>query len=106
MPKDISELWGILDNGDGELSAEEFINGIRRLRGEARAKDILRLERELRVLERSCEEMEWSLKESERRMYSVEQRLQTTRTDVLSAQRTMSRAKEAVKLASKTQPLK
>lgn len=105
MTKDISELWDILDDGDGELEAEEFINGIRRLRGEAKAKDILRLERELRGLERSCEEMNASLRDSEDRMRDVEARLQTTRNDVLSAQRTMARAKEAVKLASKSQPL-
>eukprot|EP00439_Symbiodinium_sp_Y106_P064012 s2735_g10.t1 len=37
MPKDIDELWDILDSGMGELKAEEFVHGIRRLRGEARA---------------------------------------------------------------------
>jgi hypothetical protein len=105
MPKDIAELWEILDNGDGELDPAEFTNGIRRLRGEAKAKDILRLERELRVLERSCEKMEDNLRLSERRMQLVDQMLTHTRTDVLSAQRTMARAKDAVKLSSKTQPL-
>lgn len=106
MPKDIEELWNILDaSGDGELEGEEFINGIRRLRGEAKAKDILRLERELRVLERSCGEMEDSLRASEQRMQGVDRRLVSTRTDITAAQRTMARAKEGVKLASKTQPL-
>merc|ERR1719203_497471 len=58
VSKDIDELWEILDDGDGELDAQEFVNGIRRLRGEARSKDILRLYREVRVLETFCDQIE------------------------------------------------
>merc|ERR1712190_417450 len=105
LPKDINELWDILDDGDGEFDGEEFVNGIRRLRGEARAKDILRLERELRVLENSCKDMEYSLDRSEMRMARVSDRLPKIRADIMAAQRTMARAKDGVKLASKTQPL-
>ena len=43
MPKDIDDLWDILDDGLGELQVETFQSGIRRLRGEAKSKDILRL---------------------------------------------------------------
>jgi len=57
MVKDLRDIWDILDDGDGELSAEDFVNGIRRLRGEGKAKDVLRLYREVRVLETSVNEI-------------------------------------------------
>jgi len=103
MPKDMSELWDILDDGDGELDVEEFVNGIRRLRGEARAKDILRLQKELRVLEDSVNSIEESMDVSKERMSKIEQHLHRARSDIAAVQRTVGRAKEAVKLASKTQ---
>lgn len=54
MPKDIDDLWDILDDGLGELQVETFQSGIRRLRGEAKSKDILRLSKELRLFEVSA----------------------------------------------------
>merc|ERR1719356_2432596 len=82
MPKDIAELWEILDDGDGELDSEEFVNGIRRLRGEARSKDILRLYREVRVLETFCDQIELHLGFTDDRMQAVQGKLQRTRLDV------------------------
>jgi hypothetical protein len=105
VAKDIDELWEILDDGDGELDSQEFVNGIRRLRGEARFKDILRLYREIRVLENFCDQVEENLEITNERMQAVQGRLQRARLDVAAAQRTMMRAKEAVKLAAVTQPL-
>merc|ERR1712060_209439 len=107
MEKDIDELWDILDSGegDGELDADEFVNGIRRMKGEARAKDILRLYRELTVLEGTCKAIDESMESSKERMQCIREKLQRARTDIAAAQRTMGRAKDAVKLATKTQPL-
>ncbi|CAK0819815.1 unnamed protein product, partial [Prorocentrum cordatum] len=68
VAKDIDELWEILDDGDGELDSQEFVNGIRRLRGEARSKDILRLYREIRVLENFCDQVELNLEFTSERM--------------------------------------
>lgn len=38
-PQDLEELWNLLDDGDGSLTIKEFSNGIRRMKGEAKAKD-------------------------------------------------------------------
>merc|ERR1711920_1027494 len=83
MPRDMTELWEILDagDGDGELDAEEFIDGIRRLRGEAKAKDILRVQRELSLLEGSVKEIEDHMHTSLDRIQTVQGQLQTARTD-------------------------
>mmetsp|Transcript_43524 Transcript_43524/g.135414 ORF Transcript_43524/g.135414 Transcript_43524/m.135414 type:complete len:106 (+) Transcript_43524:1207-1524(+) len=99
----MDELWEILDDGDGELDVDEFVNGIRRLRGEARAKDILHIQKELHTLERSVDSIEESMDISTDRMRTIEGYLQRARTDIAAIQRTVSRAKEAVKVAAKTQ---
>lgn len=44
MAIDFSELqavWNVLDDGDGELTVLEFANGMRRMKGTAKAKDII-----------------------------------------------------------------
>lgn len=38
---DIDELFDLIDNGDGDITAEEFVKGIMRVRGEARAQDLI-----------------------------------------------------------------
>lgn len=106
MPKDMDDLWDILDDGDGELDVDEFVNGIRRLRGEARAKDILRIQKELRMLESSVDSIEESMDVSNERMRHIESHLQRARSDIAAIQRTVGRAKEAVKIAAKTQRVK
>jgi len=40
---DVEEVFSILDDGDGKISAEEFINGIHKLRGSAKALDMVSL---------------------------------------------------------------
>jgi len=103
MPRDMEELWEILDDGDGELDVEEFVNGIGRLRGEARARDILGIQKELVVLERSVESLEDSMEASQERMTRIETQLLRSKSDIAALQRTISRTKEAVKVAAKTQ---
>mmetsp|Transcript_66845 Transcript_66845/g.156659 ORF Transcript_66845/g.156659 Transcript_66845/m.156659 type:complete len:524 (-) Transcript_66845:51-1622(-) len=103
MPKDIDELWDILDSGMGELKAEEFVHGIRRLRGEARAKDILRLYKEVRQFENAVEQVEGHIKTSKNRLENVKLQLTRCRTDIAAFTRTIVRAKEAVKMAAQTQ---
>jgi hypothetical protein len=38
--EDMTYVWSVLDDGDGELSIKEFTDGIRRMKGEAKAKDV------------------------------------------------------------------
>jgi len=40
---DTSDLFELLDDGDGSITVEEFVNGISRLKGEARAKDLIKI---------------------------------------------------------------
>jgi Ca2+-binding EF-hand superfamily protein len=39
--QDLIEAWELLDDGDGELDISEFAGGLRRMKGEAKAKDVL-----------------------------------------------------------------
>jgi len=45
---EMKDLWDILDDGDGSLTIKEFTNGLRRMRGEARARDISDIIKRLR----------------------------------------------------------
>eukprot|EP00434_Breviolum_minutum_P040706 symbB.v1.2.036186.t1/scaffold4831.1/size56663/4 len=47
---DLLSLFEFLDNGDGEITPAEFIEGASRLRGSAKAVDIWRLETQVEVL--------------------------------------------------------
>eukprot|EP00927_Polykrikos_kofoidii_P040798 TRINITY_DN34808_c0_g1_i1.p1 TRINITY_DN34808_c0_g1~~TRINITY_DN34808_c0_g1_i1.p1 ORF type:complete len:495 (-),score=96.03 TRINITY_DN34808_c0_g1_i1:187-1671(-) len=105
MPKDMLQVWDLLDDGDGELSVNEFVDGLRRLQGEAKAKDILILQRELKILQNSVEDIEYSMDSSRDRLDHVRTQIRRASSDIEAFQRTMSLAKEAMKLASRTQRL-
>lgn len=45
---DAMMLWDVLDDGDGMLTIKEFTGGIRRMKGEAKAKDIVDIVKKLR----------------------------------------------------------
>lgn len=45
---ELEDVWNVLDDGDGLLSIKEFTNGIRRMKGEAKAKDIIDTVKRLR----------------------------------------------------------
>ncbi|CAK9101749.1 Sodium channel protein [Durusdinium trenchii] len=47
---DLLSLFEFLDNGDGEITLMEFIDGAVRLRGNAKALDVWRMETKLEVL--------------------------------------------------------
>ncbi|CAK9099550.1 Voltage-dependent T-type calcium channel subunit alpha-1I, partial [Durusdinium trenchii] len=47
---DLMSLFEFLDNGDGEITFSEFIEGATRLRGQAKALDIWRMETKVEVL--------------------------------------------------------
>lgn len=47
---DLMSLFEFLDNGDGEITLSEFIEGAARLRGSAKALDIWRIETKVEVL--------------------------------------------------------
>mmetsp|Transcript_31846 Transcript_31846/g.94679 ORF Transcript_31846/g.94679 Transcript_31846/m.94679 type:complete len:565 (+) Transcript_31846:54-1748(+) len=45
---EMKDVWIILDDGDGLLTIKEFSNGLRRMKGEAKAKDIIDVIKKLR----------------------------------------------------------
>jgi len=49
QPHECMEVWDLLDDGDGLLTVEEFTNGLRRMKGGARSKDILDMLKRLRT---------------------------------------------------------
>jgi len=103
--KDLVILWTALDDGDGELTIEEFTRGIKKLKGEAKAKDILKLYREVRVLESSIKEITILADYSKDRMNNIRMKLRTTFREIEATRRTLGRIKETARLASKAQPL-
>lgn len=46
--EDMEEVWNVLDDGDGVLTIKEFSNGLRRMKGDAKAKDIIDTIKKLR----------------------------------------------------------
>jgi len=45
--QDCQELFQLLDTGNGEISVKDFFDGISRMKGEASARDLFRLDRKL-----------------------------------------------------------
>jgi len=103
--KDLNILWEALDDGDGELTIEEFTGGMRKLKGEAKAKDILKLYKQVRILESSIREITILSDYSKDRMNNIKMKLRTTFRELDATRRTLSRIKETAKLASRSQPL-
>lgn len=46
--EDLEEVWSILDDGDGIITIKDFKNGLRRTKGNAKAKDIVEIIKRLR----------------------------------------------------------
>lgn len=69
---DLLSLFEFLDNGDGEITLMEFIEGAARLRGNAKALDIWRIETKMEVLiEEVLKEMKIGLGGSHRALQDV-----------------------------------
>jgi len=49
---ELTEIWEVLDDGDGLLTIKEFTDGIRRMKGDAKAKDCADVIKRLKVTER------------------------------------------------------
>ncbi|CAJ1382280.1 unnamed protein product [Effrenium voratum] len=60
-------LFHIIDNGDGELTLDEFIDGIMRCKGQARSIDLLTVRTELRALDTKIAEVLRKLQKVQRK---------------------------------------
>jgi hypothetical protein len=54
---ELEEVWEVLDDGDGLLTIKEFTDGIRRMKGEAKAKDVADVIKKLKVTDRKHREL-------------------------------------------------
>jgi len=65
--EDCKELFGLLDTGDGELSLEEFFQGLTRMEGMATARDVFRILKNVeqvdRILNQHSKEVEEDLQQ-------------------------------------------
>jgi len=55
---ELVETWDVLDDGDGLLTIKEFTDGIRRMKGEAKAKDVADVIKKLKVTDRKHLELQ------------------------------------------------
>lgn len=51
-PAQLVEVWEVLDDGDGQLTIKEFTDGIRRMKGDAKAKDVADVIKKLRTTDK------------------------------------------------------
>eukprot|EP00927_Polykrikos_kofoidii_P074543 TRINITY_DN70544_c0_g1_i1.p1 TRINITY_DN70544_c0_g1~~TRINITY_DN70544_c0_g1_i1.p1 ORF type:complete len:596 (-),score=120.54 TRINITY_DN70544_c0_g1_i1:132-1745(-) len=54
---ELTRIWDILDDGDGELTIMEFTNGIRRMKGDAKSKDVIDIIKRIGTLARQQEDL-------------------------------------------------
>jgi hypothetical protein len=47
---ELEELWELLDDGDGVVTVEEFCEGLRKVRGEVKAKELMECIRQMRKM--------------------------------------------------------
>eukprot|EP00928_Gymnodinium_smaydae_P042220 TRINITY_DN28459_c0_g1_i1.p1 TRINITY_DN28459_c0_g1~~TRINITY_DN28459_c0_g1_i1.p1 ORF type:complete len:624 (-),score=128.42 TRINITY_DN28459_c0_g1_i1:49-1920(-) len=51
-PEECREVFELLDDGDGAIETEEFFNGLRRIKGQAQSKDVLKVTKLVEKLRR------------------------------------------------------
>merc|ERR1712176_1012483 len=56
-PQECAELFGLLDDGDGEIETKEFFAGLQRMRGMALAKDVFRLQKSINKIHDAVQDM-------------------------------------------------
>eukprot|EP00930_Biecheleria_cincta_P029945 TRINITY_DN20777_c0_g2_i1.p1 TRINITY_DN20777_c0_g2~~TRINITY_DN20777_c0_g2_i1.p1 ORF type:complete len:616 (-),score=112.55 TRINITY_DN20777_c0_g2_i1:236-2083(-) len=58
---EVEPLFDLLDDGDGQVTISEFCNGIMRLKGQARALDVISIMHDANIIISQCREMKTSL---------------------------------------------
>jgi voltage-gated sodium channel len=112
--KDLDQLWDALCGGKQkdkrtgqpkiqEVRINDLVECIQRLKGEAKAKDILKLYREVRILEESIREMEALSDYFQKTARNTKSKLYTTFREMDAVRRTLQRVKDMSRLAVKSQ---
>jgi len=61
--EDSAHLFELLDDGEGNVSREDFVRGISKLKGEARAQDLVPVVKDCRRILQLCRSMQQSFDE-------------------------------------------
>merc|ERR1719440_1353061 len=69
---ELEETWEILDDGDGMLTIKEFTDGIRRMKGEAKAKDVADILKKLRHTDKRHTELRSQAKRYSDTLHALE----------------------------------
>merc|ERR1719420_376903 len=80
--QDLVEAWELLDDGDGELDISEFAGGLRRMKGEAKAKDVLDTVRRTQTTFETMATLQKQIKELEGTMKDIHSDSGDVRNDV------------------------
>mmetsp|Transcript_54084 Transcript_54084/g.128811 ORF Transcript_54084/g.128811 Transcript_54084/m.128811 type:complete len:645 (-) Transcript_54084:135-2069(-) len=79
------EAWEILDDGDGSLTIKEFTNGMRRMRGPAKAKDILEIDKRLMRIDQRHKDLKVEVQKFTGTVKDIEKDAKRIATDMREA---------------------
>lgn len=99
---ELDELWQILDDGDGTLSANEFSQGLRKMKGLAKSKDILSALKQIRSLEYDLFDLDENTDQLGEEIMALRRRTSTLHQDLAAVYRTTKRMQESIKKGAKT----
>merc|ERR1719377_479317 len=97
---DLDELWNILDDGDGNLSVDEFSIGLRKMKGEAKSKDILLCVKAMRMTENHLNALDEKIDTVEQNIARLWTEVGGVETDMQSLYMNCQRLEEAVNRAA------
>lgn len=104
LAEDLLDLFDMCDaDGSGKVKREEFALALYHVQGEAKTKDIIRLEKEMRDIIASVEVVRSCVDVFKDRINTIEAQLARAHRDLLAFTRTIVRAKEAMLLAATSQ---
>merc|ERR1719335_1564898 len=100
---EINELWDILDDGDGSLSALEFSNGLRKLKGESKAKDVMGVLHEVKKMEDGVTRMEDAAYDISENLIDARIGVSRLHDDISAVWRTLKKVNTALASAATVQ---
>lgn len=93
--REIDELWEILDDGDGELTIQEFVNGMKKMKGVAQARDTMYVMRNLKEVDTEVVGLHHSLD-------TISEEVDVIKTEVRDVHRSMGLLLRIVKQFEET----
>lgn len=90
--QDLVSLFQMIDDGDGEISVEEFIDGATRLRGMARSLDVAQVMTSIKKLELKLEDLKKTLRRRGRDSSHSPTRIHSVHSTVSNASRASNRS--------------